>query len=64
MPQQAALALAEVEPLIMNADRKCENGKPAPVGNEDFQKYAKQLTAVAKQIYAAGTKRTRRRSAI
>ena len=53
VPQQAALALAEVEPLIMNADRKCENGKPAPVGNEDFQKYAKQLTSVAKQIYAA-----------
>ena len=53
VPQQAALALAEVEPLIMNADRKCENGKPAPVGNEDFQKYAKQLTSVARQIYAA-----------
>ena len=53
VPQQAALALAEVEPLVMNADRKCENGKPAPVGNEDFQKYAKQLTSVAKQIYAA-----------
>ena len=53
VPQQAALALAEVEPLIMNADRKCENGKDAPVANEDFQKYAKQLTSVAKQIYAA-----------
>ncbi len=53
VPQQAALALAEVEPLIMNADRKCENGKPAPVGNEDFQKYARQLTSVAREIYAA-----------
>ena len=53
VPQQAALALAEVEPLILNADRKCENGKPAPVANEDFQKHAKQLTSVAKQIYAA-----------
>lgn len=53
VPQQAALALAEVEPLIMNAERKCENGKPAPVANEDYRKYAKQLTSVAKEIYAA-----------
>ncbi len=53
VPQQAALALAEVEPLIMNAARKCENGRDAPVANEDYQKWAKQLTEVAKQIYAA-----------
>ena len=53
VPQQAALALAEVEPLIMNADRKCENGKDSPVDNEDYQKWARQLTDVAKQIYAA-----------
>ena len=53
VPQQAALALAEVEPLIMNADRKCENGKDAPVANEDYRKYARQLTEVAREIYAA-----------
>ena len=53
VPQQAALALAEVEPLIMNAARKCENGKDAPVANEDYQKWARQLTEVARQIYAA-----------
>ena len=53
VPQQAALALAEVEPLIMNPDRMCQNGTPAPVANEDYQKYAKQLTEVAKKIYAA-----------
>ena len=53
VPQQAALALAEIESLIMNPDRMCQNGTPAPVGNEDYQKYAKQLTEVAKQIYAA-----------
>ncbi|MDE2849780.1 MAG: cytochrome c [Acidobacteriota bacterium] len=53
VPQQAALALAEIEPLIMNPDRMCQNGTPAPVGNEDYQKYAKQLTEVAKKIYAA-----------
>ena len=47
----------------MNADRKCENGRDAPVANEDFQKYAKQLTSVAREIYARRTKRTRRRSA-
>ena len=53
VPQQAALALAEVEPLIMNPDRMCQNGTPAPVANEDYRKYAKQLTEVAKKIYAA-----------
>ncbi len=53
VPQQAALALAEVEAQIMNPDRMCQNGTPAPVGNEDYQKYAKQLTEVAKQIYTA-----------
>ncbi len=53
VPQQAALALAEVEPLIMNPERMCQNGTPAPVSAEDYEKYAKQLTAVAKKIYAA-----------
>jgi len=53
VPQQAALALAEVEPLILNAERKCENGRDAPVANEDYQKWAAQLTSVAKEIYAA-----------
>ena len=53
VPQQAALALAEVEPLVMNPNRMCQNGTPAPVGNEDYRKYAKQLTEVAKEIYAA-----------
>lgn len=59
VPQQAALALAEIEPLIMNPDRMCQNGTPAPVGNEDYQKYAKQLTEVAKKIYAAAHKEDR-----
>ncbi len=53
VPQQAALALAEIEPLIMNADRKCENGRDAPVANEDYRKWARQLTEVAREIYAA-----------
>lgn len=59
VPQQAALALAEVEPQILNPDRMCQNGTPAPVGNEDYQKYAKQLTEVAKKIYAAAHEKDR-----
>lgn len=59
VPQQAALALAEVEPQIMNPDRMCQNGTPAPVGNEDYEKYAKQLTEVAKKIYAAAHEKDR-----
>ncbi len=59
VPQQAALALAEVEPQILNPDRKCENGKPAPVQKEDYQEYARKLTEVAKEIYAAAHEKDR-----
>ena len=59
VPQQAALALAEVEPQIMNPDRMCENGKPAPVQKDDYQEYARKLTEVAKEIYAAAHEKDR-----
>ncbi|MXX77045.1 MAG: cytochrome c [Holophagales bacterium] len=59
VPQQAALALAEVEPQILNPDRMCENGKPAPVQKDDYQEYARKLTEVAKKIYTAAHEKDR-----
>ena len=54
---QAAIALAEVEALIMAPGRLCDNGKPAPIENEDYQKWARQLTDVGKQVLVASRAR-------
>ena len=55
---QAAIALAEVESLIL-MERQCENGKPAPVGQEDYQKWAKQLSEAARATLEASRKKDR-----
>jgi cytochrome c556 len=39
--------------LIMKTGRKCENGKPAPVMNADFQRFAQGLRDAAKKSLAA-----------
>ncbi len=39
MVEQAAIALAEVEMLVLLPGRMCENGKPVPSDKEDFQKW-------------------------
>ena len=57
--EQAAIALAEVEPIIMLAGRSCENGKPAPVDQADFQEWAAQLTAAGKATLEAASKKDR-----
>lgn len=44
MVEQAAIALAEVETLVLLPGRMCENGKPVPSDKEDFQKWARQLS--------------------
>ena len=56
---QAAIALAEVEPLITLEGRRCENGKPVPVAREDFKKWAAQLTQVGKDVLVASEKKDR-----
>ncbi len=55
---QAAIALAEVERLIM-IPRKCDNGKPAPIDQEDYQKWAKQLSAAGKATLEASRRKDR-----
>ena len=53
MVEQAAIALAEVEKLIMVPGRMCENGKPVPTDQADFAAWAKALTEAGKETYAA-----------
>jgi hypothetical protein len=56
---QAAIALAEVEPLITLEGRLCENGKPVPTTRDDYKKWAAQLTQVGKDVLAASEKKDR-----
>ena len=41
--ENSALALAETANLIMIPGRMCENGRPAPIDNEDYRAYAANL---------------------
>ncbi len=41
--ENAAIALAESQHLITMAGRLCENGRPVPVQQADFVKYAQEL---------------------
>jgi hypothetical protein len=41
--EHSALALAETANLIMIPGRLCQNGKPVPLGDEQFRKAAQQL---------------------
>ena len=57
--EQAAIVLAEVESLIMLEGRLCENGKPVPTAQEDYQRWARQLTDTGKEVLAAARKKDR-----
>ena len=55
--ENAALALQETANLIQIPGRMCENGKPAPVDQEDFRKWAANLAdAGAAALKAAQSK--------
>lgn len=47
----AAIAIADISPLMLNPELRCENGKPAPVTDPDWIKFTDQMIAVSKQIY-------------
>ena len=55
--ENAAIALQETANLIMIPGRMCENGRPAPVDNEDYRKFATALAdAGAATLKAAQSK--------
>jgi quinoprotein glucose dehydrogenase len=47
----AAIALADISPLMLNPDLRCENGRPAPVTDPDWIRFTEQMVAVSKQVY-------------
>jgi hypothetical protein len=51
--ENAAIALQETANLILIPGRMCENGKPAPVDQADFQKWAQGLADAGAAAYKA-----------
>jgi cbb3-type cytochrome c oxidase subunit III len=54
---QAALALVETTPMFMVPGRRCENGRPVPIQNADFQKFTQELIALSRELYKASQSR-------
>jgi mono/diheme cytochrome c family protein len=59
---QAALALIETTPLFMMPGRRCENGRPVPIQNKDYQQWTQDLIALSREIYK--TVQTRNQDAV
>jgi mono/diheme cytochrome c family protein len=53
----AAIALADVSPLLLTPGLRCENGRLAPISDPDWIKFTEQMIAVAKQTYRAAQTR-------
>jgi quinoprotein glucose dehydrogenase len=47
----AAIALADVSPLLLTPGLRCENGREAPVTDADWIKFTQQMVVVSKQLY-------------
>ena len=54
---QAALALIETTPMFMVPGRRCENGRPVPIQNADYQKFTQELIALSRELYKASQTR-------
>jgi S-disulfanyl-L-cysteine oxidoreductase SoxD len=50
---QAVLALKETTPLFLLPGRKCQNGRPVPVQNADFQQYTHDLVTFTDELWKA-----------
>jgi hypothetical protein len=51
--ENAAIALQETANLVTIPGRKCENGRPVPVDQEDFKKWAQGLADAGAAAYKA-----------
>jgi len=47
----AAIAIADVSPLLLTPGLRCENGREAPVTDADWIKFTQQMMTVSKQVY-------------
>jgi mono/diheme cytochrome c family protein len=55
----AAIAIAESAPLLLAADRRCENGKPVPVDRADWIQFTAELAEAGRAAYRASQSRNR-----
>ena len=53
----AAISLAESAPLLMTPGRRCENGKPMPIADANWQKYVQGLVEAGRAAYKASQTR-------
>jgi len=53
----AAIALADVSPLMLTPGLKCENGRPAPVTDPDWIKFTEEMIHISKQTLKAAQTR-------
>jgi hypothetical protein len=54
----AALALVDSARLFLVPGRRCENGRPVPVGRADWQQYTQDLEDVGRAAYQASQSRS------
>ena len=54
---QAALGLIETTPMFMVPGRRCENGRPVPIQNADYQKFTQELITLSRELYKASQTR-------
>lgn len=55
--ENAAIAISDAVDLILTPGRRCQNGKPVPIGQPDFQRFARAMRAAG--IVAFQAARTR-----
>src|SRR5262249_40335244 len=51
--ENAAIALGAAVDLILTPGRTCQNGKPVPINQADFQKFARDMRAASAVALAA-----------
>ena len=60
----AGVGLQETANLILIPGRKCGNGQPVPVDQEDFKKWANDLAAVGAEVQKFGEAKTYNEDAV
>jgi mono/diheme cytochrome c family protein len=54
---EAILALRDTSPMLLLPGRKCQNGRPVPIQNADYQKAVKDLVAFTDELWKAAQTR-------
>lgn len=55
----AAISIAESAPLLLTPGRRCENGRPAPVGRADWIQFTREMAEAGRAAYRASQSRNR-----